>query len=830
MLTRSQWKRAKTRVAAMGREEIRTRLRQELAKRSDALIFGLGAGSVAAELRGPNGARNIRAALPASTTHIAAAPPGRFFFERGDLSQIKALLAGRFPNETASIIEQADRICRHEFDLLGYSRLFFGAGTNWRWDPVNRKQAPRKAWYKIHYLDFEEVGDHKVIWELNRHQHLVTLAKAWVLSEERKYATEILNQWQHWQRENRYPTGINWASSLEVAFRSLAWFWLGHLLASNAGAPARFQHDLLQGLALNARHIERYLSTYSSPNTHLLGEAVALFFTGVLCPQLRSAARWQELGWGIIIDQSEKQVRLDGWHFEQSAYYHVYALDFFLHARILAARNDIPIPDVFDSTIQRMLEALQTCSQAGLAPRFGDDDGGRVFDPRRNRAEHMLDPLSTGAILYGRPDFKAACGGLKEESVWLLGPEGARRFDEMDSAGFPPVSARLASSGLYVMASSGHALEGGPASTPLRYQMTIDAGPQGTGNSGHGHADALSVQLSAGGEPWLIDPGAYRYISPGNDRDFYRSTAAHSTMQVDGCSQAEPLHQFAWRALPVVRADQWVTSERFDLFSGHHDGYRRLPEPVTHRRWVFHLKPHFWLVRDLAEGEGEHDLEIFWHFSPALAPAYTPPGFTLTRASEYAANPKPSDPQGLTIFPVKCHGWTQEILRGRASPAYGVEGPAPVVRFATRKPMPADFTVLLQPAGSAPQWEASLTRIDAENPSKVQGYCYATAEAHHLFFFSDDGGKWGLDLWESDARFVYVGLRRRSETVHLALCDGSYANFDSKRVFTCTRSVERCELLPGRGGYEISCSEPAAAAEYEPASLNSLLDAMLVPK
>src|SRR5580658_6967624 len=120
-------------------------------------------------------------------------------------------------------------------------------------------------------------------------------------------------------------------------------------------------------------------------------------------------------------------------HFEQSIYYHVYALDFFLHARILAAANQIPIPADLDRTILKMLELLSALSQDGPPPRLGDDDGGRLFDPQRNRAEHLTDPLSTGAVLFKRPEFKAASGSLREETLWLLGPPSAAAFDDLPS-------------------------------------------------------------------------------------------------------------------------------------------------------------------------------------------------------------------------------------------------------------------------------------------------------------------------------------------------------------------------------------------------------------
>ena len=61
----------------------------------------------------------------------------------------------------------------------------------------------------------------------------------------------------------------------------------------------------------------------------------------------------------------------------------------------------------------------------------------------------------------------------------------------------------------------------------------------GWGNGGHGHADLLSVQLTGEGRERLIDPGTGSYMRR-EDRDWFRGTAAHNTLEVDGRSQAIP--------------------------------------------------------------------------------------------------------------------------------------------------------------------------------------------------------------------------------------------------------------------------------------------------
>src|SRR5208283_1587485 len=331
-----------------------------------------------------------------------------------------------------------------------------------------------------------------VTWELNRLQHFVTLAKAYRLTDDRRYADEIFQQWRHWHNENPYSVGINWTSSLEVAFRSLSWIWMYQLLEGTPALPREFRKEWLQAQALNGRYIERYLSTYFSPNTHLLGEAVALLFVGTQCPELARAERWKMRGWEIVLHEARRQVQADGFHFEQSTYYHVYAIDFFLHAAVLAGLNGLTVPSEFEKTLEKMLDALLLLGHSGSPPRLGDDDGGRPFDPRRNRSEHLLDPLATGAVLFHRGDFKAAVSELREETIWLLGEQGVAKWDRLQAEPQVIASAALQAAGLYVLAAS---------SPPC--QLLIDAGSQGAQTSGHGHADALSLCLQSQGHALL---------------------------------------------------------------------------------------------------------------------------------------------------------------------------------------------------------------------------------------------------------------------------------------------------------------------------------------
>jgi hypothetical protein len=761
----SGWRRILARLSHTGWDELKTRAGQEFHKRYDLAQYRVGM-------------------RPSSDRLAAPGPWGTFFFPPNEIPARISLLKKNLPAEVEKIIREADDICRHRFALLGYENLDYGLQIDWHLDVVHGKRAPLKPWFKIDFLNFSEVGDHKIIWELNRHQHLVTLAKAWQLTHQDRYVTELVEQLSSWRSANPYPLGINWGSSLEVAFRSMSWLWVRYLLADCPTLPADFAPELSQELALNGRYIERYLSSYFSPNTHLLGEAVALLWIGTFCPQLSSAVRWRGKGWRIVLEESERQVRDDGMHFEQSLYYHVYALDFFLHARLAAVHNGWNTPADFDRILEKMLGVLAAVSQAGPPQDFGDDDGGRVFNPRRNRAEHLTDPLAIGATIFQRDEIKTAAT-LTEEAVWLLGEQAASTLCRKPHPPPQLQSKSFKASGIYLMASS----------QPCSQQIVIDAGPQGTGRSGHGHADALSVTLSLDGRAWLVDPGTFCYISANNERELFRGTGAHNTLRIDGQDQAVPVGPFAWSSIPKVRADQWMTGATFSLFAGSHTGYCRLPDPVVHRRLIFHLHGSFWLVRDVAEAKNLHQLELNWHFTPDLT--VFPSGNTFIVAP--SQGPQAATGQlRLALLSLEGTGWAGELISGEFSPAYGRKDPAPVVRLSANVKLPADFATLIVPMFSTSDKPGRFIALSQQESLRdhgfVHGFRYDEETKIHNVIFADEREPWTLGEWSSDASFLYYRLENR-RLAHLILCDASFAKWQEKEVFSHSVPLERFEWL-----------------------------------
>jgi hypothetical protein len=357
--------------------------------------------------------------------------------------------------------------------------------------------------------------------------------------------------------------------------------------------PDVLRARFLTALDRHGRFLELNLSVYFSPNTHLLGEAVALHALGVMFPEFPRAARWAETGGRIVERQMERQVRGDGSHFEQSAYYHVYALDFFLLHRVLARPSD-----AYDTRLVAMAEYLDALlGVTGTLPLIGDDDGGRLFHPYGERTAFGRATMATCAALLNRPEWLRGGEDLCEQAAWWL---GAEVLSMVPAPPAPRASRYFSEGGVAVMAAGD-------------VQLVIKAGAFGEGSAGHSHSDVLSLTARAGGREILIDPGTFTYVADPAERNRFRGSAAHNTVRIDGRDQAVPAGPFRWNQKPSVSVGEWSTSSARDYLDATcaYAGF-------THRRQVVFVKPALVLVLDTVDGPpGEHTLEQFWHLDAA---------------------------------------------------------------------------------------------------------------------------------------------------------------------------------------------------------------------
>jgi hypothetical protein len=666
---------------------------------------------------------------------------------------------------------------------------------DWGFDPIHRRRPPHTFWSNVPYLD-PTCGDHKIIWELNRHQHWMALGRAFWLSGEVAYRDRFVAELASWLDANPPLIGVNWASMLELALRSISWLWaLNFFVDGSDSVETPWLIDLLVALDRQLTQVERNLSHYFSPNTHLLGEALALYVAGRALPELSTSARRERTGRTILLAEIDRQIAIDGGHRERSTHYHRYTLDFYLLALAVARITGDPAADRFEKAAARLSFAARLLADdRGRIPHIGDDDGGALLALTGRAPDDLRDSLAIAATMARRPDLRV--GIMPEEAFWVLAHESLRP-DPAEATTHTPqsrvASAALPETGYYVSrsAASDH--------------LVIDGGPHGYQNGGHAHADALSLTFSLRGQPLLIDPGTGSYTTDRVLRDRLRSTALHNTLTLDGRPQSVPSGPFHWSQIANSRVHAWRTNEGFDYFDGAHDGYR----PLEHRRRVLALHGDLLIVADFVDGVGIHTAAVHWHLDPAWTLEAQGRRASITRAGEHV---RLVVPQGRIEHFVA----DADTGLGWYSPAYGRVHRTTSVRVSH--------------SGTAPFWMISVFDLDPENPiadvdwlpvwSDAGAMAHAAAirisraaSVDHVLFAEPAGedrtearteiasnrqpagisagsadsvvqrATWRIGELETDARMLFHRSTSDRALTRLALVDGSMVRAGGRRSF-----------------------------------------------
>ena len=482
----------------------------------------------------------------------------------------------------APYIAAADRILAGRFNVLALDSVQLGFPPEWNRDPLTGVAAPLTFGKGIDYRDAKLVGDIKYLWEINRHLELVTLAQAWHLTREDRYMEGCSTFIDSWLTACRYPRGVNWTSSLELGIRLVNWAFAWHLLGGDAAPLFKTQ----TGSALKQRwlasvyeHIHFVVgheSRHSSANNHLLGELLGVIIGGTTWPLWPEVRDWCAHASREFEYQALLQNAHDGVNREQAIWYHHEVVDMMLIAGLSVRANGKDFSAEFWNRLEAMMQFVASVMDVrGGVPKWGDSDDAvmvRLYpDPDFSAFRSIL---ATGAVLFGRPDFKAKAARFDDKSRWLLGDAAAAKFDALPNERLgPPAKASFPDAGYYVL--------GTDFETEHEIRIVADAGPLGyLSIAAHGHADALAFTLAVAGHTLLVDPGTYVYSREKVWREYFRGTSAHNTVRVDGVDQSVSGGSFLWMS------HAHATCERFDCNAAlrHlHRPSRRLPSPVGSR-------------------------------------------------------------------------------------------------------------------------------------------------------------------------------------------------------------------------------------------------------
>ncbi|TIL66738.1 heparinase II/III family protein [Mesorhizobium sp.] len=467
------------------------------------------------------------------------------------------------PAQRQAIAAAAQNTLGGEFSALGRTwprrdpdRLF--PPELWRLDPVTGRLWPGAEAHTFD-IDFRHGGgrgDVKYVWEINRLQQLPPLAAHLLLAGDDQSRRAIEAAIDSWHSANPPFRGVGWASGIEVALRAISLIVTMDLVGDRLGAATRQQVGEI--LAASAYWLPRFPSRFSSANNHLVAELAGEYLIGLALGAAPDAAR------EALLAEARKQILADGAGAEQTPTYAAFTAELILLCVAAARQAGTP----FASPVEARLAAFANFV-AWLPPAagFGDNDEGHVL------------------TLGDEPDYvrsvAAAIHGFLQMPGNAAGPDDFRAL----VFGTPSAPAP-ASRGLQTFTQGGLSVWRGEMNG-RSIDLTFDHGPLGyLSIAAHGHADALSLTLCIDGEPVLVDPGTWLYGSGGVWRNWFRSTPAHNTLNIEGKSQSIIAGMFNWSHKAIAELVESEPGTHWKL-RARHDGYKSR-FGVVHQRTVTH--------------------------------------------------------------------------------------------------------------------------------------------------------------------------------------------------------------------------------------------------
>lgn len=451
------------------------------------------------------------------------APDG---FQRLWSAHLSSTAAGLWSVMPPAVPEAIARARRGEASVLTRT-LTVTPKTNWHADPFHVVSWPR---VHVESCPYSVPGaDLVLLWHLNRMSYLVDFAAAYRATRDAAIADRITALMESWARANPYLVGANWMSPMETGLRLFAWtVALAGIRDAAVPSPERCE-IILRSVARQARFLATHFSRWAVPNNHLIGEAALLSAFAAYWPVLRPAPEWMEKAGTTLLEEANRQVLADGFHFENSVNYHLVVLDYYLvhlHARLI--HGETPDRTILEKTMALADAALALVSPSGRMPMIGDDSmphfviiGGNMGSPG---------PIS-GHVTF--EDF------LRLEHARLFTTTGWGR--DLLGLRLPVVHARRFREAGIDVARDEHS------------HVVFTHGPQHRRpfSQGHLHADAGSFELEVDGVALVVDPGTYLYDGQPGLRDHMRSARAHNSVVVDGMEPMSPGAAFEWKSVVV---------------------------------------------------------------------------------------------------------------------------------------------------------------------------------------------------------------------------------------------------------------------------------------
>lgn len=525
---------------------------------------------------------------------------GNWIFESSKKEEIFTTLRKHYPDKIKLIVGRAEEAHENCVDVFGSGPTYLGAKIDWHLDFKSGRIWHKDFYQNVPLIFWGDQSDAKVPWELSRLHSLVDLAIAYHLTGIQKYHQKYIMLVEDWIYENPCPYGINWANAMEISIRALNWL-ASYELFDKEMLSINFKSKFFRVLYQHGEMIWENLAHYGPGinHNHYLFDLIGLLVLGRLFGNLPSGKAWYEFAREELENEIFNQISPDGTCYESSLNYQIVMLELYLFAMNFEKRFGCPFSDEVKARLMQSCAALYMLAKHdGTVPNFGDSGSDRLFKLERRDEHNIQHILDLASVVV---DLKGYSTGQVRPALDLLfwvGPEGlSKYFDNLVIGSRKKVSVYFGDSGLAVLRGKQGYL-GFFANSVSR-----------AGFGGHKHNDILALEFSHGDADFVVDSGTYVYTGDPSRRNFFRRTASHSTLEVDGqeINRFLPKILFSIRKDAEVREIEWETNSDYDKISAEHSGYSRLESPIIARRTIyFDKKDSIYLIKDDFLGSGRH--------------------------------------------------------------------------------------------------------------------------------------------------------------------------------------------------------------------------------
>jgi len=490
----------------------------------------------------------------------------------------------------------------------------------------------------------------------------------------------------------------------------------------------------------------RYATAYcGGANNWYQVEASGLATAALLSPELKHADAYLRLALRRLRWINSFAYYDDGFQFELTHLYHMFPTSSMFAVVRAAKARGVDLPTDFLKLVEKAYEMYVYAAQPNhILPMFNDCNP-QPTDP--------AEVLGTAADAFDREDLRWGATHGRE------GKAPDHTSHEWPSARYYVMRDQWGKEGQY---------------------LHFDGAAWG---ASHQHEDKLNFTLYSHGRLMVGDPNIYSY-SFTELTHYFKSSRSHNVVMIDGMGQARRFRPEA--RLSTEGENAWVSREGFDFVSSEYlEGYAPDPYPgrgsaeevvhgFTHQRSILYVKPGYWILCDLIQGEddADHTLEQIFH----IAPLETGDADEPYRAGKVSAEPPVIQTQdagmaNLAILPVDPERVAVRTEKGEVSPAvgwYGILGEYPAweatVEMSSR--LPARMDAILYPMAAGADARPTVDRLSAD-------------ESHTAFRVAGDGIDDLFLLCEEGAGQVTVGdvtfegrallLRREPESRAMAV-------------------------------------------------------------